>query len=201
MTFLGHIVVSCHCLLWPQRLNAERMNIAAVELTKWLLKRYLWAEEGHAVKCHNSWKLKKTQPLILTQQTELWFNNCSAQSMRNTTVHFPHLWHCNICYKVLVCRHVKQLLGGCLQGFMDKSSCGFDKGFRAALILQPSKQHKKRRHTGSLGRVCCYVSSGPFWSKHPWRGSSSMMPHLQYGVNMARWMNIKWFLHFFCCCF
>lgn len=140
---------------------------------------------------------KKTQPLILTQQTELWFNSCSAQSMRNTTVHFPHLWHCNIRYKVLVCRHVSQLLGGRLQGFMDKSSCGFDKGFRAALILQLSKQHKKRRHTGSLGRVCCYVSSGPFWSKHPWRGSSSMMPHLQYGVNTARWMNIKWFLHFF----
>lgn len=40
MTFLGHIVVSCHCLLWPQRLNTERMNIAVAELTKRLIKRY-----------------------------------------------------------------------------------------------------------------------------------------------------------------
>lgn len=40
MTSFGHIV-SCQSLLWLQRLNAERMNIAAVELTKWLIKRYL----------------------------------------------------------------------------------------------------------------------------------------------------------------
>lgn len=85
---------------------------------------------------------KKTQPLILTQQTELWFNNCSAQSMRNTTVHFPHLWRCNIRHKALVCRHVNQLLGGRLQGFMDKSTCGFDKGFRAALTTLQTTQEE-----------------------------------------------------------
>lgn len=56
---------------------------------KILIKRYLWTEEGHAVKCHISWNLKKA--LIPTQQSELWFNNCSAQSMCNTTLHFLHL--------------------------------------------------------------------------------------------------------------
>lgn len=35
------------------------------------------------------------------QQTELWLNNCSAQSMCNTAIHEQHLWHCNIGLKCL----------------------------------------------------------------------------------------------------
>lgn len=50
---------------------------------------------------------------------------------------------------MLVGRHVNQLYGGRLRGFMVKSSCGFDK--RALLILQLSKQHRRRRHAGFLG--------------------------------------------------
>lgn len=45
---------------------------------------------------------RKNKPFLPMQQTELWVNNCSAQSMCNTKIHFQHLWHCNIRLKRLL---------------------------------------------------------------------------------------------------
>lgn len=133
---------------------------------KILIKRYLWTEEGHAVKCQISWNLKKKH---LSRHNRLNYGSIIVQPNQCAIPHSTSCIYSIVIYaSMLVYPHVNQLCGGCLQGFMVKSSCGFDKGFRAALILQLSKQHQKRRHTGSPGRVCCYVSSGPFWSKHPW---------------------------------
>lgn len=93
------------------------------------------------------------------QQTELWVNNCSTQSMCITKIHFQHLWHRNIGLKrLLTVMWISSTVVAC----RDLWSNQVVASIRAALILQPSEHHRRRRQAGFLENVFRYVSSGQF---------------------------------------